>query len=231
MKDLLGQYVLTEAQMNTMLDAIGEQFDLDTDTIGVLHPEEINAGRRHIDVAVASNEKETCFVSFGCSAKKIGKAAWRDPNWYSPFVEVYLKFKAPISEISNDLIGVYDFCIKSACTNNRDDPRAELCLINGYEYLFIDEDEAYHNHAGYWGMFLCPRFKKSVKGVGDVLFYQLIPAYKEELEFVERYSQKGNYHDLCQAIAEHLDDREYFDVSCNPLTEKELDRILASIIE
>ena len=62
-----------------------------------------------------------------------------------------------------------------------------------------------------------------------MLFYQMIPAYKEELEFVEKHASDINYHDLCRAIAKHIDDREYFDVSYNKLTENELDGILTSV--
>ena len=109
-------------------------------------------------------------------------------------------------------------------------PLDELNLLNGYEYMVIAGDKVYHNHKGYWGMLICPRFRKAVDGMGDVLFYQLIPAYKEELEFIDRYSEKVNYHDLCQAIVNHIDDRQYFDVRYKKLTEEELNSILTSAI-
>lgn len=230
MKDVLGQYELTEKQMNAVLKAIGEAFCVDTDDASILHSMKIKPGARHIDTVYASNEEETYFVTFGCSARKIQKQAFHSEKWFHPFVEVFLKVKTKSDEIDKELCAIYDFLLRASCNALPDDaPKYELCLINGYEYAFIDDDRDFHDHKGYWGLFVCPRFKKEVAGMGEVLFYQLLPAYKEELEFVEKYADDVDYHSLCQAIVERIGGRQYFDVSYDRLTENELQELLTSI--
>lgn len=230
MKNVFGQYELTEKQTEAFFEVIGEEFDIDAENGRILHPTDGKAGHRHVDTLYASNDEETYFVSVGCSAKKITKQPFHSEKWFSPYVEVYLKARTKADEISDELCSIYNFLIQSSCgTRSYDNPKYELCLINGYEYVFVDDDKDFHDHKGYWGMFICPRFKKSVNGVGEVLFYRLIPAYKEELEFVEKHEGEANYHDLCRAIAEQIDDRQYFDISYNKLSEKELRDILISV--
>jgi hypothetical protein len=47
----------------------------------------------------------------------------------------------------------------------------------------------------------------------------------EELEFVETHTNVSNYKRFCEAIFNHISDRQYFDVRDEMLTEQQLQDI------
>lgn len=221
MKSITGQYELTEKQEDSILNTIRKEFGFDELNDRIFHPTYLDSGRRHIDIVIGNTDKDTCFVTFGCSSKKVAKR---------PYVEVFAKVKdRPTPEFSymcNNLI-------RDACYNDPDlgiPPKYELALLNGYEFLFLDGYEKYHDSKGYWGLFICPRFTKQVTGIGEVEFYQIIPAYKEELVFVEENMEEVNYKSLCKAITEHIAERQYLDVSYEKLSEEKMIDILNSLV-
>lgn len=230
MKNLFGQYELSEIQMKSLLNTLAEEFRIDTENAHILHSNEIKPDRRHVDTLLASNGEETYFVSLGCSAAGRVKKSYHSETWFTPFVEAYLTVSEKPGEISDELCSIYNFLIRSACrVTPEDEPQYELCLLNGYEYCFIDDDQDFHKHKGYWGMFICPQCRKKVDGVGEVLFYRLIPAYQEELLFVEKHEREVDYHDLCQAFAERLAERKYFDVSYDKLSSQAMSAVLRKL--
>ncbi len=212
MKTFLGYYELSDNQRKILEKSIGNIFHFDVDSAVIRHPRTTPVGYRHIDIIVGKTENETILVTEGASARKIKGM---------PYLEAFAKLK----NASDELCDLLDFLIKGACFNTTEfPPEYECSLFNGFEYLFVDEDEDYHNSTGYWGMFIVPKIKEVISGK-EYLFYQLIPAYKEELEFVETHTNMLNYKRFCEAIFNHISDRQYFDVRYEMLTEQQLQDI------
>jgi len=215
MKTVLGYYELSENQRNNLEKSIGEIFDFDIDSSVIRHPATTPAGYRHIDVIVGKKDNETILVTEGVSSRKIKGL---------PHLEVFAKLK----NYDNEFCGMLDSLIKCACFNTTEFPPEYECgLFNGFEYLFIDKYEKYHESTGYWGLFIIPKIKEIVSGK-EYLFYQIIPAYKEELQFIEGHTNMSNYKNFCEAIIKQIPDRQYFDIKHDMLTEKQLQAIYNS---
>lgn len=102
----------------------------------------------------------------------------------------------------------------------------ECCLFRGhrYEYVFFDNFDDYHEKTGYWGVFVVPKIETLING-NEYLFYQLIPAYKEELVFVEE-NESTYYSGLCEAIVNQIPERQYLDEKYEMLSKEQLENIL-----
>lgn len=212
MKSSWGYYELSNKQFLSLAKEIGSIFGFDGLDAIVLHPKTTLEGFRHIDVLVGQKEDETVLATAGISSRKTRGL---------PLSEVFLKLKNNTQEMRD----MCNMLIKNVCMNTGEVPvKYECSLLNGYEYLFIDGKCEYHEKTGYHGVFVVPRTKTLVDGK-EYLFYQIIPAYKEELMFLESHSLFG-YKELCKAIVERVSDRQYFDVKYDMLSEEELQKLL-----
>ena len=212
MKSLLGYYELSDKQFRHLSQEIGSIFGFDGLNAIILHPTTTLEGFRHIDILVGQKVDETVLVTAGISSRKTRGL---------PLSEVFLKLKNNTKEMRD----MCNLLIKNVCMNTGEVPvEYECCLLNGYEYLFIDGECEYHKETGYHGVFVAPRTKAFVDGK-EYLFYQIIPAYKEELLFLESHSFLG-YKKLCEAIVKRVSDRQYFDVKYDMLSEEELQKLL-----
>ena len=121
--------------------------------------------------------------------------------------------------------------INDVCYNNEDlPPNYFTALLDGFEYCFFDGGyDEYHDTTSYWGVFVVPKINTTIAGK-EYLFYQIVPAYKEELEFIEKNTNMFNYKKLCEAIVKQIADRQYFDVKYDILSEQQLNDILHQIM-
>lgn len=218
MKNILGYYELSKSASAALQKEIGNLFEFDTVNSRVVHPQKTPADCVHIDIFVGQKDDENIFVSFGASARKR-----RD----FPYIEVFAKTKRETTDAYADIC--YNL-INDVCYNNEKiPPKYFAALLNGFEYCFFDSYTKYHDTTGYWGVFILPEINTKISGK-EYLFYQIVPAYKEELEFVEKNSNMYDYKKICEAIVEQISDRQYFDVKYDMLSEKQLNDILNQII-
>ena len=133
-------------------------------------------------------------------------------------------------ETTDAYANICSFLINDVCYNSEEfPPNYYIALLNGFEYCFFDGYSEYHDTTGYWGVFILPKINTTIAGKG-YLFYQIVPAYKEELEFIEKNTDSSNYKKLCEAIAKQIADRQYFDVKYDMLSEQQLNDILHQIM-
>lgn len=218
MKNILGYYELSEKQREALQGAVGEIFDFDAVNARVLHPTTTPVGYLHIDIMIGEKKDENIYVSSGASSRKRKE---------SPYLEVFAKTKHENTEayqiLCNNLIN--DVCFNDERAYS---PNHYCLLLNGFEYAFLDRYSQYHDMTGYWGLFVVPQVRTTVAGK-EYLFYQIIPAYKEELLFVERNANVVDYKKLCEAIIKQIPDRQYFDVKHHMLSEEKLKEILNTL--
>ena len=216
MKNKLGYYVLSKKDTKALHAAIEKTFEFDIANSMTMHPMVTHPGYLHIDVLVGEKEDETLLVSTGASSKKALK--------YFPSIEVFAKIKNNTEQTRTLCKNLID----DACFNNPADrpPNAQCILLSEFEYLFLDGYDEYHDTTGYWGLFIVPKIETDIDGKGYE-FYQIIPAYKEELEFIEENSTlELRYGKLCEAIINQIPERQYFDVKHDKLSKKQLNDIL-----
>lgn len=226
--NISGSYELSTEQQDAFMAVIKKQFGVDSgngDSI-VIHPMSTPPEKRHIDSLMGCANGETILATFGCSAKQTEKTKSSAAEWYRPLVEVYLKLKSAKPDAETGIW--YHGWIQRVCGNFEDCENAELAALNGYEYLFFDKAKDFHKQLGYWGVLIVPRLTVDVSGVGDVLCYQLIPMYREELQFIEQHPE-CDYHKLCEQLASSIGDR-YFDVPAPAMTMAELYGAMAASI-
>lgn len=207
-------YELSQAKLTALEKEIAYLFDADEDSFLIMHPRVTYPGRRHIDTITVKKEDEMIHISAGISAKR---------NKGCPFSEAFIKAKSNTDETKK----LCNAAIIMASGNTPDNPvKYECGLYHGYnyEYTFFDEFEAYHEKTGYWGVFIVPKIP-TIIGSSEYLFYQLIPAYKEELMFVEE-NESVFYGGLCEAIVKQIPERQYLDVKHKMLSQEQLEKIL-----
>ena len=214
-----GGIELVERKRNELLDAIGETFDFDARNALILHPTRIEPGqRRHVDTVIKESEDEATIITFGCSAIKIvGR----------PYSEAFGKCKGT----TEDDIKYADKLIRIACGVTSEDPEGLECqLLNGYEYAFLDYDDWFHEKDGYWGLFIVPKLSCRPKGWRkNVDYYQIIPAFKEELQFIEDHPE-ADYHRLCEEIVKAIPERQYLNEKSKKLSKKALEKVLQAAL-
>lgn len=211
----IGFYELTPSETKSLEKAIEGIFEVDLSNSNILHPYVTRPGGHHIDTIVIQKEDETILVSEGVSATKVRGV---------PYTEVFAKIKSNTSEIVN----MCDAVIRFTCRINDEDPVERECNLlygNKHEYIFFDCWESYHETTGYWGVFIIPQLTKIINRK-KYLFYQLIPAYKEELVFVEENAPR-DYPELCKLIVEQISERQYFDEKYDMLSQEQLEAILS----
>ena len=218
MKNILGYYELSKSASAALQKGIGNLFEIDTVNSRVIHPPKTPIDYVHIDVFIGQKDDENIFVSFGASARK---------RTGFPYIEVFAKTK---HETAEAYANICYYLINDVCYNNEQiSSNCFAALLDGFEYCFFDGYSEYHDITGYWGVFILPKIKATIAGK-EYLFYQIAPAYKEELEFIEKNSNMCNYKKLCKAIIEQISDRQYFDVKYDMLSEKQLNDILHQIM-
>jgi len=211
----IGIYELTPSETRSLEKAIEEIFEVDLSNSNILHPRVTRPGGHHIDTIVIQKEDETILASEGVSATKTRGL---------PYAEVFAKIKSNTSETVN----MCDTVIRFTCGINDENSVERECILlcgNKHEYVFFDCWESYHETTGYWGAFIVPQSTKIINRK-KYLFYQLIPAYKEELVFVEENAPR-DYPELCKLIVEQISERQYFDVKYDMLPKEQLGEILS----
>ncbi len=217
MKNFLGYYELSNRASAALQKGIGNLFKIDTVNSRVIHPQNTPINYVHIDVFIGQKDDENIFVSFGASARK---------RTGFPYIEVFAKTK---HEATETYANICYYLINDVCYNNEKiPPNCFAALLDGFEYCFFDGYSKYHDITGYWGVFILPKITATIAGK-EYLFYQIVPAYKEELEYIEKNSNMVNYKKLCEAIIEQISDRQYFDVKYDMLSEEQLNNILHQI--
>ena len=219
-KSIFG-YELSAEKRNIMTQEIGYIWNFDPAYARVFHNHEIFWNHRHIDALVGKDDDGAAVVaSFGCSARRVSKR---------PFVEAFARVK---NVDSKEWVEFAYMLIRNTCFNMETDPVEYECgLLNGYEYLFFDDENGKLHDLGYDGVFVFPSIEREIKKFGKVEFYQIIPAYKKELLFLESSASKVDYKKLCQAIVENLRERQFIDVKYEMLSNEQLEFILKCTIE
>lgn len=214
MSNFMGIYELTPSARKSLEKAIEETFEADLSKSKLLHPVVTRPRGHHIDTIVIQKEDETILVSEGVSATKVRGV---------PYTEVFAKIKSNTAEAVN----LCDAIIRNACGTNEETPVEYECGLlcgNRCEYVFFDGWEAYYETTGYWGAFIIPKLTKAID-YKKYSFCQLIPAYKEELVFVEENAPE-EYPKLCKLIVEQISERQYFDEKHDMLSKEKLEEIL-----